>query len=195
MFMGDFEKAAPWSDNGVRGCKRFLDRIARMEEMVVDGDEYSKEMVTLMHQTIKKVTEDYETLKFNTAIAQLMKLTNEVYDRGKINRAEFKTFLILLNPVAPHLTEELWERAGFEGYLHETTWPEYDESKTVADLIEIPVQINGKFKGKVTVDRNASKDEIAEAVHQEKAVRSIPEDKRIVKEIYVPGRIYNIVVK
>ena len=195
MFIGDFEKVAPWSENGVKGCKRFLDRVAKMEDLVVDGEEYSKELTTLMHQTIKKVSEDYETLKFNTAIAQLMKLTNEVYDKGKINKAEFRTFLILLNPVAPHLTEELWQRAGFEGYLHQASWPEYDEEKTIADEIEIPIQVNGKFKGKVVVDRNASEEEVKEAVHAQKAVQNIPEGKKIVKEIYVKGRIYNIVIK
>lgn len=195
MFIGDFEKVAPWSENGVKGCKRFLDRVSKMEDMVVDGEEYSKELTTLMHQTIKKVSEDFETLKFNTAIAQLMKLTNQVYDNGKINRAEFRTFLILLNPVAPHLTEELWQRAGFEGYLHDAAWPKYDEAKTVADEIEIPIQINGKFKGKVSVGKEASEEEVKDIVHKQNAVLNIPEDKKIVKEIYVKGRIYNIVVK
>ncbi|RGD73861.1 leucine--tRNA ligase [Anaerofustis stercorihominis] len=195
MFIGDFEKVAPWSENGVKGCKRFLDRVSKMEDMVVDGEEYSKELTTLMHQTIKKVSEDFETLKFNTAIAQLMKLTNQVYDNGKINKAEFRTFLILLNPVAPHLTEELWQRAGFEGYLHDSEWPKYDEAKTVADEIEIPIQINGKFKGKVSVGKEASEEEVKDIVHKQNAVLNIPEDKKIVKEIYVKGRIYNIVVK
>lgn len=195
MFIGDFEKVAPWSENGVKGCKRFLDRVSKMEDMVVDGEEYSKELTTLMHQTIKKVSEDFETLKFNTAIAQLMKLTNQVYDNGRINRAEFRTFLILLNPVAPHLTEELWQRAGFEGYLHDAEWPKYDEAKTVADEIEIPIQINGKFKGKVSVGKEASEEEVKAIVHKQNAVLNIPKDKKIVKEIYVKGRIYNIVVK
>lgn len=195
MFIGDFEKVAPWSENGVKGCKRFLDRVSKMEDMIVDGVEYSKELTTLMHQTIKKVSEDFETLKFNTAIAQLMKLTNQVYDNGKINRAEFRTFLILLNPVAPHLTEELWQRAGFEGYLHDADWPKYDEAKTVADEIEIPIQINGKFKGKVSVGKEASEEEVKDIVHKQNAVLNIPEDKKILKEIYVKGRIYNIVVK
>lgn len=195
MFIGDFEKVAPWSENGVKGCKRFLDRVSKMEDMIVDGEKYSKELTTLMHQTIKKVSEDFETLKFNTAIAQLMKLTNQVYDNGKINRAEFRTFLILLNPVAPHLTEELWQRAGFEGYLHDAEWPKYDEAKTVADEIEIPIQINGKFKGKVSVGKEASEEEVKDIVHKQNAVLNIPEDKKIVKEIYVKGRIYNIVVK
>ncbi|WP_411328800.1 leucine--tRNA ligase [Anaerofustis stercorihominis] len=195
MFIGDFEKVAPWSENGVKGCKRFLDRVSKMEDMIVDGVEYSKELTTLMHQTIKKVSEDFETLKFNTAIAQLMKLTNQVYDNGKINRAEFRTFLILLNPVAPHLTEELWQRAGFEVYLHDADWPKYDEAKTVADEIEIPIQINGKFKGKVSVGKEASEEEVKDIVHKQNAVLNIPEDKKILKEIYVKGRIYNIVVK
>ena len=124
-----------------------------------------------------------------------MKLTNQVYDNGKINRAEFRTFLILLNPVAPHLTEELWQRAGFEGYLHDADWPKYDEAKTVADEIEIPIQINGKFKGKVSVGKEASEEEVKDIVHKQNAVLNIPEDKKILKEIYVKGRIYNIVVK
>ncbi len=130
MFIGgDFEKSAPWSENGVRGCRRYLERVWRLQDIVVDGDNYTKELESNIHKTIKKVSEDYETLKFNTGIAALMSLLNDFNDYGKITKKDFKTYLILLNPVAPHITEELWESAGFDGYLHDAKWPKYDEEK------------------------------------------------------------------
>ncbi|WIV13421.1 leucine--tRNA ligase [Proteiniborus sp. MB09-C3] len=195
MFIGDFEKSVPWSQNGVKGCRRFLDRVWRLQELLVDGDEYSKQLETSMHRTIKKVSEDYETLKFNTAVATLMSLLNEFNDTGKINKAEFKTFLILLNPVAPHITEELWDINGFGGMINEQSWPIWDENKTVEDVIEIAVQINGKVKGTISVPSDATQ-EIAKAkLAEDEKLYSLIEDKNVVKEIYVPGRIFNIVVK
>ncbi len=194
MFIGDFEKSAPWSDNGVKGCRRFLERVWKLQDSLVDGD-IRPEMEVMTHQTIKKVSNDYENLKFNTAIAQLMTYLNEVNDLGTISKKELQIFLTLLNPVAPHITEELWSLAGFEGYLHDTTWPEYDESKTVEDSVELPVQFNGKVRFTVKVPREAGKEEVEKIVKAEEAFSEQVGDKNVVKEIYVPGRIYNVVLK
>lgn len=195
MFIGDFEKAAPWSENGVKGCKRFLDRVFKLPEIVVPGEEYTPEFEMLIHQTIQKVSYDVENLKFNTAIAQLMKLLNVFTDAGKITRRDFRTYLILLNPIAPHITEELWEQAGFEGMLNQTSWPEYDENKIREDEIEIPVQINGKLRARITVPAEADQDEVIAAAAADETVSRLTEGKTIVKEIYVKGKILNIVVK
>lgn len=195
MFIGDFEKAAPWSENGVKGCKRFLDRVFKLPEIVVPGEEYTPELEMLIHQTIQKVSYDVENLKFNTAIAQLMKLLNVFTDAGKITRRDFRTYLILLNPIAPHITEELWEQAGFEGMLNQTSWPEYDENKIREDEIEIPVQINGKLRARITVPSEADQDEVISAAAVDETVSRLTEGKTIVKEIYVKGKILNIVVK
>jgi leucyl-tRNA synthetase len=195
MFIGDFEKSVPWSQNGVKGCRRFLDRVWRLQGILVDGDEYTKELESSMHKTIKKVSEDYESMKFNTAIAALMSLTNEFYDLGRVNKEEFKSFLILLNPVAPHITEELWTSLNMGGMLHEQKWPQWDEEKTVDDVIEVPIQVNGKVRGKVTVSAQASKEEIKAKALEDEVISKNIEGKTIVKEIYVPGKIFNIVVK
>ena len=195
MFIGDFEKSVPWSTDGVRGCRRFLDRVWKLQPMLVRGTAYSSELETLMHQTIKKVSNDYEELKFNTAIAQLMTFVNEVYHLGRINEAEMKTFLILLNPVAPHITEEIWERLSFPGMLNEQSWPTYDEAKTIAQTIAIGVQVNGRVRGEITVNIDDPVEVARQKVMENENVRRMIEGKQIVKEIYVPGRIYNIVVK
>ena len=195
MFIGDFEKSAPWSENGVRGCKRFLDRVFRLQEIVADGDEYSIEFESDIHKTIKKVSEDYESLKFNTAIAALMTLLNKFNDHKRINKKDFQTFLILLNPVAPHITEELWEVMGYEGYLFETSWPDYDPEKAKDDVIELPVQINGKVRSKIEVASDSSQDDVRKMALGDKTIENAIGDKKIVKEIYVQGKIYNLVVK
>ena len=195
MFIGDFEKSAPWSENGVKGCRRFLERVWKLQEILVDGDEYTKELESSIHKTIKKVTEDYETLKFNTGIAALMSLLNEFNDHGKITKQDLKTYLILLNPVAPHITEEIWNINEFGGYLHETTWPKYDEEKTKDKVIELPVQVNGRVRGTLVVDISDSQDSIREKAQQDENVSKFLEGKEIIKEIFVPGKIYNIVVK
>ncbi len=195
MFIGDFEKSVPWSENGVKGCRRFLDRVWRLQEIVVPGNTYTKELEVKIHKTIKKVSEDYETLKFNTAIASLMSLLNDFNSIGKITAADFKTFLILLNPVAPHITEELWTSCGFEGMLHESQWPVYDEEKTIDELIEMPIQINGKVRGTIMVPADSSEDIIREKVKENENLLKYLEGKQIVKEIFVKGKIYNIVVK
>ena len=194
MFIGDFEKSVPWSDNSVRGCRRFLERVWSLAEAVQPGSAYRKETEVLMHQTIKKVSYDYEHLKANTAIAQLMTAVN-IFQKEGINEAEFKTFLILLNPVAPHITEELWEACNFGGHLCEQSWPSYDEDKTVEDVVEVPVQFNGKVRFKITLPREASQEEALGVLHGDESFVKQTEGKNVVKEIYVPGKILNVVVK
>ncbi|WP_306478805.1 leucine--tRNA ligase [Finegoldia magna] len=194
MFIGDFEKSAPWSENGVKGCRKFLDKVWRTQELVDEDSNFDK-METLTHQTIKKVSEDYENLKFNTAIAQLMTLLNEFNNLDKISNEQYKIFLILLNPVCPHITEEIWQRMGYEGYVHEASWPEYDESKTILDVIELPIQVNGKLRTTVEIGRDASEDEVFEKAIKDDVVAKYLENKNVVKKIYVKGRIFNIIVK
>ncbi|MDU4025891.1 MAG: leucine--tRNA ligase [Anaerococcus sp.] len=194
MFIGDFGSTAIWSDEGVRGCRKYLERVYNMLDLVEDGEEYSKDLEVSIHQTIKKVSEDYENLKFNTAIASLMSLSNEMRSIGKITKADFRTYLILLNPVAPHLTEELWELAGFDGMLNQTTWPSYDEKKLVLDEFEMPVQINGKMRGKVLMAMEASEEDAISAAKSDNNIFNHLDGKEIRKIIYVPGKILNIVV-
>lgn len=194
MFIGDFEKSVPWSENGVKGCRRFLERVWYLADDILDGDSYRKEFEVLMHQSIKKVSYDYEHLKANTAIAQLMTMVNFFQKEG-VNRKEFKDFLILLNPVAPHMTEELWAMLDLGGNLCDACWPEYDEAKTVEDVIEVPVQFNGKVRYKVVLNRNASQEEAFNVVHEHEDFAKQTEGKTVVKEIYVPGKILNIVIK
>ncbi|MBQ4626800.1 MAG: class I tRNA ligase family protein, partial [Clostridia bacterium] len=171
------------------------DRVWGMSDIITEGTEYSKELESAMHKTVKKVSSDIENLKYNTAIAALMTLTNEIYNKGSINKAEFKTFITLLNPFAPHVTEEMWQVAGFEGMLNETSWPTYDEAKCVDNEIEIAVQINGKVREKLVISATAEADEaIAAAKSLEKIAQAIS-GMAIVKELYVKGRLVNIVVK
>ena len=192
MFIGAFDLSASWSENGVKGCRRFLERVWKLQDILVDGDEYSDDLMTKMHQTIKKVSNDYESLKYNTAIAALMTLLNDIAKKGAINKAEYKAFLIMLNPVAPHITEELWSIAGFDGRLYQQNWPEYDEAKTVEDTVEIAVQINGKTKVVISVSKDIAKED---AIAQGKEALGDKLSGNIIKEIYVPGRIINIVAK
>ena len=195
MFIGDFEKSAPWSTQGITGCRRFIERTWRLMEIVTDEEGYSKDLEAAMHRTIKKVTTDNDTMKFNTAIAALMALINQFYDKGSVTRGELKTFIQLLNPVAPHVTEEMWEKLGFEGYVYNSQWPEYDEAKMAEATMEIVVQILGKMRGKVVVANNASKDDVIAAVKADEKIASLIEGKNVVKEIYVPGRLVNLIVK
>ncbi len=195
MFIGDFEKSVPWSDNSVKGCRRFLDRVWNFADEVVPGDAFSKELEITMNKTIKKVSDDYETLKFNTAIAAMMSLINEFKKVEHINRAEYGTLLKLLNPVAPHITEELWETLGFEGMITEQSWPTFDPNKTVEDVIEMAVQINGKVRGLISIPVDADAAEARELALKDEKIKLFTDGKTIVKEIYVPGKIFNIVVK
>ncbi len=195
LFMGDYEKAAPWSESSVKGCKRFVDRIWALQDKVVDSDEYSDKLRSLMHKTIKKVSEDIESMKFNTAIAAMMTLLNEIYNVGSITKKEFRDLLIILNPFAPHVTEELYQMIGCEGVLDEQEWVTYDEALCKDDTIEIVCQINGKVKSKLTIPTDAAKDDVIALAKADEAIVKATEGKNIVKEIYVPGKIVNIVCK
>ncbi len=192
MFIGAFDLAASWSEDGVKGCRRFLERVWKLQDLMTDEEGYSKDLETKMHQTIKKVSTDFENLKYNTAIAAMMALINDFYKKNAITKGEFKTLITLLNPVAPHITEELWENAGFEGRVYQTKWPAYDEAKTVESSVEIALQINGKIRGTLMIDKDAAKDDVIAKAKEELADKLTG---NIVKEIYVPGRIVNIVMK
>ena len=194
MFVGDFEKAAPWSTSSIRGCKRFLDRIWALQDNLIDGDTYRESLVRKMHQTIQKVSNDIETLKFNTAIAAMMELLNEITATGSINKAEFRTLLILLNPFAPHITEELYETY-CGGILHEQSWPTYDEALCKEDTIEIVVQINGKVRCKMNIAVGAEKDAVLEQALAEPKIAEAVAGKQLVKQIYVPNKLVNFVAK
>lgn len=195
LFMGDYEKAAPWSESSVKGCKRFVDRIWALQDKVVDSDEYSDKLRSLMHKTIKKVSDDIESMKFNTAIAAMMTLLNEIYNVGSITKKEFKDLLIILNPFAPHVTEELYQLIGCEGVLDEQEWVTYDEALCKDDTIEIVCQINGKVKSKLTIPTDAAKDDVIALAKADEAIVKATEGKNIVKEIYVPNKLVNLVVK
>ena len=196
LFMGDYEKAAPWSESSVKGCKRFIDRIWNLQEILKDGDAYSEKLESAFHKTVKKVSEDIETLKYNTAIAALMTLLNNIYDAGEINRAELKTLLILVNPFAPHVTEEMWSTLGYgEMLAKDAVWPAYDPEKCVDSTIEIAVQVNGKLRGKLMVAADISAEDAIAAAKADEKVQSFLTDKNVVKEIYVPGKLVNLVVK
>ena len=192
MFIGAFDLSASWSEDGVKGCRRFLDRVWKLQDIMTDEEGYSADMETKMHQTIKKVSSDFENLKYNTAIAAMMALINDFYKKNAVTKGEFKTLITLLNPVAPHITEEIWEAIGCEGRVYQNTWPEYDEAKTVESTIEIAVQVNGKIKCTVCVDKNIDK---GAAIAAGKEALGDKLTGNIIKEIYVPGRIINIVVK
>ena len=194
MFIGDFEKAAAWSDNAVKGCKRFLDRIWNLADQVKDADAYGKDNEAAVHKTIKKVSDDIENMKFNTAIAALMSLTNQFYDKG-VNKAEFKTMLQLLSPFAPHMADELWERFGFEGMACTSSWPVYDESKTVASEVTIAVQVGGKLKTTVTVPTDSEQDAVLAVVTADSKIRKLMEGKDLVKVIHVPNKLMNLILK
>lgn len=195
LFMGDYEKAAPWSESSVKGCKRFVDRIWALQDKVVESDEYSDKLRSLMHKTIKKVSEDIESMKFNTAIAAMMTLLNEIYNVGSITKKEFRDLLIILNPFAPHVTEELYQMIGCEGVLDEQEWVTYDEALCKDDTIEIVCQINGKVKSKLTIPTDAAKDDVIALAKADEAIVKATEGKNIVKEIYVPNKLVNLVVK
>ncbi len=195
MFIGDFEKAAPWSQSSIKGCKRYLEKVFSLADCLTEGDEYRKELESEFHKTVKKVTEDIENLKMNTAIASLMSLLNSISATGTINKKEFKTYLILLNPFAPHLTEELWTLSGFNGMLNEAKWPEYDESKCTDSSVQIAVQVNGKIKARIDVPADIEASSAIAFAKENTAVKEAIQDKTVIKELYVPKRLVNIVVK
>ncbi|MDY4699038.1 leucine--tRNA ligase [Eubacterium coprostanoligenes] len=192
MFIGDFEKAAPWNSDSIKGCKRFIEKYWNLQEKVVDGDEYTPEMEALMHKTIKKVTYDIDNLKANTAIAAMMTLVNELSAKG-CNKAELKTLTILLNPFAPHVTEEMWDVMNFGGMVNQAKWPEYDEEKTKENDVEIVIQIMGKVRAKITVPVDMAKDDVLATAKAEPKIAELLDGKEIKKEVYVPGKLVNFV--
>lgn len=195
LFMGDYEKAAPWSKSSVKGCKRFIDRVWALQDILTEGDGYSKELESAFHKTIKKVSEDIEGMKFNTAIAALMTLLNDIYNKGSINNAELKTFVTLLNPFAPHVTEEIWAAQNYGGMLANGHWVDYDEAKCIDDEIEIVAQINGKVRAKLMIPAEIEAAEAIELAKKDSTIAAAIEGKNVVKELYVKGRLVNIVVK
>lgn len=196
LFMGDYEQAAPWSESSVKGCKRFIDRVFNLQEILTDGDEYSKELMSAMHKTVKKVSEDIEQMKYNTAIAALMTLLNKIYENGKINRAELKTLIILVNPFAPHVTEEMWANCGYgEMLAKDAKWPSFDEAKCVDSTVEIVVQINGKIRARLSVPADIESDKAIALAKKDEGIAAALEGKNIIKEIYVKGKLVNIVAK
>ena len=194
LFMGDYGAAAPWNDSSVRGCKRFLERVAGLTDIMTE-EPAAKDMEVKIHKAIKKVSSDIEAMKFNTAIACLMTLINEIYAVGKISKDDLVIFIKLLCPFAPHLCEEIWETIGGEGLLSLSQWPEYEESKTVEDSIEIGVQVNGKVRGTIVIPNGCAKEEALELAKKDERVASFLEGKTLVKEIYVPNKIVNFVAK
>lgn len=196
LFMGDYEQAAPWSESSVKGCKRFIDRVFNLQEILTDGDEYSKELMSAMHKTVKKVSEDIEQMKYNTAIAALMTLLNKIYEIGKINRAELKTLIILVNPFAPHVTEEMWANCGYgEMLAKDAKWPSFDEAKCVDSTVEIVIQINGKIRARLSVPTDIESDKAIALAKKDEGIAAALEGKNIIKEIYVKGKLVNIVAK
>lgn len=196
LFMGDYEQAAPWSELSVKGCKRFIDRVFNLQEILTDGDEYSEELMSAMHKTVKKVSEDIEQMKYNTAIAALMTLLNKIYENGKINRAELKTLIILVNPFAPHVTEEMWANCGYgEMLAKDAKWPSFDEAKCIDSTVEIVVQINGKIRARLSVPTDIESDKAIALAKKDEGIAAALEGKNIIKEIYVKGKLVNIVAK
>jgi leucyl-tRNA synthetase len=195
MFIGDFEKSAPWSSSSIKGCKRFLDRVWNLQEHLIEGESYRPELEIAFNKTVKKVTEDIEQLKFNTAIAAMMALLNDIADTGSINHAEYKALLIMLNPFAPHMTEEIWEQQGFGGMLNQQKWVGFDPEKCAEATVEIVVQLAGKIKARLHLAADSSKEEVLAAAKAEPAVAALIQGKSVVKEIYVPGKLVNLVVK
>lgn len=196
LFMGDYEQAAPWSESSVKGCKRFIDRVFNLQEILTDGDEYSKELMSAMHKTVKKVSEDIEQMKYNTAIAAIMTLLNKIYEIGKINRAELKTLIILVNPFAPHVTEEMWANCGYgEMLAKDAKWPSFDEAKCIDSTVEIVVQINGKIRARLSVPTDIESDKAIALAKKDEGIAAALEGKNIIKEIYVKGKLVNIVAK
>lgn len=195
MFMGPFDQTAPWSMESIRGCSKFLDRVWQLQEILTDGNEYSKEFEIMMNKAIKKISNDIEEMKFNTCISTFMSMVNEFSKAKKINKKEYETFLQLLNPFAPHMTEEIWERLGHKEYLAYLPWPKYDEAKTIDELINLPIQINGKLRANIDIKKDEENEKVKEQVHNSEKIKAYIEGKEIIKEIYVQNKIYNIVIK
>ncbi len=195
MFMGAFDQAIPWSTNGAKGCRKFLDRVWRLQEMMVESDRYSDRLCALMHETVKKVSLDYEAMKFNTAIAAMMTLVNEIYAAGSVTRRELENLLLILSPVAPHICEEMWQNLGHKEPIHHQPWPTWDEEAMKRQEVEIAVQVNGKVRGRIMIPADLTREAATETLPQNPQVQRLVGDKQIVKIVFVPGRLLNLVVK
>ena len=195
LFMGDYEKAAPWSENGVKGCKRFLDRVINLLDTVQDGDTFSPALEGAFHRTIRKVSEDIESMKFNTALAALMTLLNQITDGGSINRAEYTTLLKLLSPFAPHLAEELWSQMGEQGMICTAAWPTYDADKCIEASVEIAVQINGKIRARIQIPSDATAEQAIAAAKADGKIAEQLVGMTVIKEFYAAGKLVNLVIK
>ena len=195
MFIGAFDQSTPWSQQGLKGCYKFIERVWNLQDLIVDGDDYSADMEKAIHKAIKKTSDDFERLKFNTGIATLMSLVNDFYKKGSVTKGEYLTLITLLNPVAPHVTEELWEKYGNGGLLSISAWPKYDEEKTIDDEIEIVIQVNGKVREKMTIQATLDKDATQEAVMSNEKIKALLDGKTVVKVIVIPGKLVNIVVR
>ena len=193
LFMGDYEQAAPWSESSVKGCKRFIDRLWKLQDMTTDSDDYSSELSSAMHKTIKKVSEDIEAMKFNTAIAAVMTLLNQIYDKGSVTKAELRDLLLIVNPFAPHVTEEIWQNMNFGGMLNEAQWPSFDEAKTIDDTVEIVLQVMGKVRSRIVIPVDMPQEEVLALAKEDEKIKELIEGKTIKKEIYVPKKLVNIV--
>ena len=195
MFIGAFDQATPWSQQGLKGCYKFIERVWNLQNIMTDEEGLSSDLEKAVHKTVKKVGEDFERMKFNTAIAAMMSLVNEFTKKGSVTKGEYMTLITLLNPVAPHMTEELWEKYGNGGFLSMHPWPTYDDEKTVDDEVEIVIQINGKIKDKMMIAAGLDKDGTLNAAMESEKIKSLTDGKTIVKTIAVPGKLVNIVVK
>ncbi len=195
MFMGAFDQAIPWSTNGARGCRRFLERVWRLMDMLTGESTYSESLTPVMHQTIKKVSEDFESMKFNTGIAAMMSLVNEFYAKGKVTKGELRTLLLLLAPVAPHICEEMWEMMNFGGELAKTPWPTYDEEAMKCSEVEIAIQVNGKVRTRITIPADMTPQQAQEILPKHPEVIQIVGEKTLAKLIFVPGRLCNLIIK
>ena len=195
MFIGDFEKAAPWSTNSVRGCRRFLDRVWAMRDNLTPGEGVRSALETAVHKTIRKVGDDVENLKFNTAIAAMMALINDLTAAGGPTREEYRILLLLLSPFAPHMAEELWEGMGYDGRLYQAAWPAYDPAKCVEETVEIVVQINGKIRTRLVIPAAADAADVLAMAKADEKIASALEGMQLVKELYVPGKLVNLVVR
>ena len=195
MFIGDFEKAAPWSSSSIRGCRRFLERVWAVQDKLLPGDAVRPELEVSVHKTIRKVGEDIESLKYNTAIAALMALMNDLDRCGGANREEYRIYLLLLNPFAPHMTEEIWQKLGYGGQIAHAQWPVYDEQKCVESTVEIALQVNGKIRSRIAVPADVSAEAALAAAKADEKVAPLLEGMQLVKELYVPGKLVNLVVR
>ena len=195
MFMGAFDQAIPWSTNGAKGCRKFLDRVWRLQEIMTEEKGYSPELNSMIHETIKKVSEDYEKMKYNTAIAAMMTLVNEMYAKGSVTKDELEALILILSPVAPHICEEIWQNLGHDQPIHHQKWPAWDEEALKKQEVEIAIQINGKVKGRIMIPADLTRESAEKELPDNADVQRLVNGRTIAKIIFVPGRLLNIVCR